>query len=240
MASSGKLMESLFMCLVSILFLANVSQVMEEPYLRRGPRQLLRSGAPKKHLLVAAKWNHDCTVPCEDRHTWYFEKVNLEVPKHDKVSLKSSANNSCKGLLLQNFPTLMSSPGRENCLTPSWGQTAPASFNQINVQIILREKHGILHYTSVCIYLYLHITYIYIYIEQPGSFCSVLAHKTWKIGIVHAKLFDPSIQPQQLAVFPPQCCPWDVFLRRAQGRDHKHPDHWEICSQMKKDQGLKM
>ena len=161
MASRGKLMESLFMCLVSILFLANVSQVLEEPYLRRGPRQLLRSGAPKKHLLVAAKWNHDCTVPCEDRHTWYFEKVNLEVPKHDKVSLKSSANNSCKGLLLQNFPTLMSSPGRENCLTPSWGQTAPASFNQINVQIILREKHGILHYTSVCIYLYLHITYIY-------------------------------------------------------------------------------
>lgn len=156
MASRGKLMESLFMCLVSILFLANVSQVMEEPYLRRGPRQLLRSG---------------------DRHTWYFEKVNLEVPKHDKVSLKSSANNSCKGLLLQNFPTLMSSPGRENCLTPSWGQTAPASFNQINVQIILREKHGILHYTSVCIYLYLHITYIYIYIHRatrklllcPGS-----------------------------------------------------------------------
>lgn len=196
MASRGKLMESLFMCLVSILFLANVSQVMEEPYLRRGPRQLLRSG---------------------DRHTWYFEKVNLEVPKHDKVSLKSSANNSCKGLLLQNFPTLMSSPGRENCLTPSWGQTAPASFNQINVQIILREKHGILHYTSVCIYLYLHITYIYIYIEQPGSFCSVLAHKTWKIGIVHAKLFDPSIQPQHTGSFSSSVLSLRCFFAKGAG-----------------------
>ena len=48
-------MASLFMCPVLILFLANVSQVMEEPYLTRGPRQLLRSGAQKKHLLVAAK-----------------------------------------------------------------------------------------------------------------------------------------------------------------------------------------
>ena len=76
------------------------------------------------------------------------------------------------------------------------------------------------YYTSVCIYLYIRVKCIYytciIYIEQPGSFCSVLAHKTWKIGIVHAKLFDPSIQPQQLERF---------FLRRAQGRDHKHPDH---------------